>query len=65
MPERADGPDPLRTLAERALAGAAAGRLTPAVHRFPLAEAAETPRALETRRTTGEVVLEPTRTATP
>ncbi|MET9731363.1 zinc-binding dehydrogenase [Streptomyces sp. NPDC006458] len=56
---RAGGPDPLRTLELRALAEAAAGRLTPAVHRFPLAEAAAAHRALETRGTTGKVVLEP------
>ncbi|MFI6441930.1 zinc-binding dehydrogenase [Streptomyces sp. NPDC050759] len=53
------GPDPLRTLELRALAEAAAGRLTPAVQRFPLAEAAAAHRALETRGTTGKVVLEP------
>lgn len=59
MLRRAGGPDPLRTLELRALAEAAAGRLTPAVHRFPLAEAAEAHRALENRGTTGKVVLEP------
>ncbi|MEJ8672901.1 hypothetical protein WKI71_44695 [Streptomyces sp. MS1.AVA.1] len=32
--------------------------LTPAVHRFPLAESAATHHALETRGTTGKVVLE-------
>ncbi|EDY53735.1 MULTISPECIES: zinc-binding dehydrogenase [Streptomyces] len=53
------GPDPVRTLELRALAEAAAGRLTPAVQRFPLAEAAAAHRALETRGTTGKVVLEP------
>ncbi|MFD7706744.1 zinc-binding dehydrogenase [Streptomyces sp. NPDC059785] len=56
---RAGGPDPLRTLETRALAEAAAGRLTPAVQLFPLAEAAAAHRALETRRTVGKVVLEP------
>ncbi|MEU1511860.1 zinc-binding dehydrogenase [Streptomyces sp. NPDC005811] len=56
MLERAGG---LRALEERALAEAAAGRLTPAVQRFPLAEAAAAHRALETRRTVGKVVLEP------
>ncbi|MFI7504236.1 zinc-binding dehydrogenase [Streptomyces sp. NPDC049687] len=56
MLERAGG---VRPLEERALAEAAAGRLTPAVHRFPLAEAPAAHRALETRGTTGKVVLEP------
>jgi NADPH2:quinone reductase len=59
MMQRAGGPSPVRTLELRALAEAAAGRLTPAVHRFPLAEAAAAHRALETRGTTGKVVLEP------
>ncbi|CAM5473985.1 2-haloacrylate reductase [Streptomyces rochei] len=59
MMERAGGENPLRTLELRALAEAAAGRLTPAVQRFPLARAAAAHRALETRRTTGKVVLEP------
>ncbi|MFI6037746.1 zinc-binding dehydrogenase [Streptomyces sp. NPDC051315] len=59
MMARAGGPDPLRTLELRALAEAAAGRLTPAVQRFPLAEAAAAHRALENRATTGKVVLEP------
>ncbi|MCX5287255.1 MULTISPECIES: zinc-binding dehydrogenase [unclassified Streptomyces] len=59
MMRKAGGPDPLRTLELRALAEAAAGRLTPAVQRFPLAEAAAAHRALETRATTGKVVLEP------
>jgi NADPH2:quinone reductase len=56
---KAGGPDPLRTLELRALTEAAAGRLTPAVQRFPLAQAAAAHRALETRGTTGKVVLEP------
>ncbi|MEU6380921.1 zinc-binding dehydrogenase [Streptomyces sp. NPDC046909] len=59
MMRAAGGPNPVRTLELRALAEAAAGRLTPAVHRFPLAEAAAAHRALETRGTTGKVVLEP------
>lgn len=59
MLSRAGGPNPVRTLELRALAEAAAGRLTPAVTRFPLAEAAAAHRALEGRATTGKVVLEP------
>ncbi|MER6284710.1 zinc-binding dehydrogenase [Streptomyces sviceus] len=59
MARRAGGPNPIRTLELRALTEAAAGRLTPAVQRFPLAEAAAAHRALETRGTTGKVVLEP------
>ncbi|MFF6806283.1 zinc-binding dehydrogenase [Streptomyces sp. NPDC012616] len=56
MLEKAGG---LRALEQRALTEAATGRLTPAVHPFPLAEAATAHRALETRRTTGKVVLVP------
>ncbi|GHB36184.1 oxidoreductase [Streptomyces viridiviolaceus] len=59
MLEKAGGSDPLRTLELRALTEAAEGRLRPAVQRFPLAEAAAAHRALETRGTTGKVVLEP------
>ncbi|WP_405771167.1 zinc-binding dehydrogenase [Streptomyces sp. NBC_01538] len=59
MLAKTGGPNPLRTLELRALTEAATGRLTPAVHRFPLAEAATAHRALETRATTGKVVLEP------
>ena len=59
MMRKAGGPSPVQTLELRALAEAAAGRLAPAVQRFPLAEAAAAHRALETRGTTGKVVLEP------
>ncbi|MFJ4683768.1 zinc-binding dehydrogenase [Streptomyces sp. NPDC088789] len=59
MLEMAGGPDPIRTLELRSLTEAAAGRLVPALHRFPLAEAAAAHRALENRGTTGKVVLEP------
>ncbi|BFO22609.1 hypothetical protein SHKM778_89970 [Streptomyces sp. KM77-8] len=59
MLRRAGGPNPVRTLEQRALAQAAEGHLTPAVHRFPLAQAAAAHRALENRATTGKVVLEP------
>jgi NADPH2:quinone reductase len=56
MIERGGG---LRALEARALAEAAAGRLRPAVQRYPLARAAAAHRALETRGTMGKVVLEP------
>ncbi|MEU1850309.1 zinc-binding dehydrogenase [Streptomyces sp. NPDC019990] len=59
MLQKAGGPNPVRTLESRALTEAAAGRLAPAVQRFPLREAAAAHRALETRGTTGKVVLEP------
>ncbi|MFE4665411.1 zinc-binding dehydrogenase [Streptomyces sp. NPDC056716] len=59
MMRKAGGANPIRTLELRALAEAAAGRLVPAVQRFPLAEAGAAHRALETRGTIGKVVLEP------
>ncbi len=43
----------------RALAAVAEGTLVPAVQTFPLAEAAAAHAALESRRTTGKVVLVP------
>ena len=46
-----------RDLESRALAATADGTLTPALTRFPLADAAAARAALETRRTTGKVVL--------
>jgi NADPH2:quinone reductase len=59
MMQRTGGPNPIRTLELRALAEAAEGRLTPAVQRFPLSQAAAAHRALESRATIGKVVLEP------
>ncbi|WP_433655705.1 zinc-binding dehydrogenase [Nocardia sp. CA-128927] len=57
MLQRAGGD--VRILEDRAMAEAAAGRLRPAVQRFPLADAATAHHALETRGTTGKVVLIP------
>ncbi|NBE55984.1 zinc-binding dehydrogenase [Streptomyces boluensis] len=59
MLAKAGGERPIRTLEEHALTEAAAGRLRPAVQRFPLAEAAAAHAALEGRGTVGKVVLEP------
>lgn len=50
-------PGGIRGLEEAALAALAAGALTPAVTTFPLADAAAAHAALESRRTTGKVVL--------
>ncbi|GAB2907916.1 zinc-binding dehydrogenase [Streptomyces mayteni] len=55
--DRIGGPSMLRLLEEESFAQAAAGAMVPLVQRFPLAEAARAHRALETRATTGKVVL--------
>jgi NADPH:quinone reductase len=52
-------PGGMRDLEERALAAAADGSLTPTMQRFPLADAAAAHAALESRATTGKVVLIP------
>ncbi|TGA89911.1 zinc-binding dehydrogenase [Streptomyces sp. MZ04] len=59
MMQKAGGDNPVRTLELAALAEAARGHFTPAVQRFPLSEAAAAHRALESRGTTGKVVLIP------
>ncbi|MEU9782605.1 zinc-binding dehydrogenase [Streptomyces phaeochromogenes] len=59
MMQKTGSPNPIRTLELRALAEAAEGRLTPAIQRFPLSQAAAAHSALETRNTIGKVVLEP------
>ncbi len=59
-PRMMQRPGGLRELETRALDEAASGRLVPLVGRtFPLAEAAAAHTALESRRTTGKVVLLP------
>jgi NADPH:quinone reductase len=52
-------PGGLRALEEQALAAASAGHLVPLVQAFPLAQAAAAHTALESRATTGKVVLVP------
>lgn len=52
-------PGKVRELAEQSLAELAAGRFKPAAQRFPLAEAAECHRAIESRSTVGKTVLIP------
>jgi len=52
-------PDSMRELEDRSLAAAADGLLVPLVTRFPLAGAAAAHAALESRATTGKVVLTP------
>ncbi|MFJ9180896.1 zinc-binding dehydrogenase [Streptomyces sp. NPDC102360] len=59
MMRKVGGDNPMRTLELAALDHAARGTLTPAVHRFPLADAATAHHALETRATTGKVILDP------
>jgi len=58
-PRMADRPGGLKSLAEAALAAAAAGELTPALTTFALSDAAAAHEALLARRTTGKVVLLP------
>ncbi len=52
-------PGGLRSLETAALAALADGRLTPLTTTFPLADAAAAHAALESRATTGKVVLVP------
>ncbi|GHC59643.1 zinc-binding dehydrogenase [Streptomyces flavofungini] len=59
MLERAGGENPVRVLELAALGAYAEGYFTPSVQRFPLREAAAAHRALESRGTSGKVVLIP------
>ncbi|EPH41571.1 zinc-binding dehydrogenase [Streptomyces aurantiacus] len=59
MLAKAGGENPLRVLELAALRAYAGGYFTPAVQRFPLAEAASAHAALESRGTYGKVVLVP------
>lgn len=59
MMRKAGGDNPIRTLELAALTEATKGHFTPAVQRYPLAEAATAHADLENRRTTGKVVLVP------
>ncbi|WP_030569175.1 zinc-binding dehydrogenase [Streptomyces aureocirculatus] len=59
MLAKAGGENPIRVLELAALRAYAGGYFTPTVQRFPLAEAAAAHRALETRGTSGKVVLIP------
>ncbi|KUF19799.1 zinc-binding dehydrogenase [Streptomyces silvensis] len=59
MLAKAGGENPIRVLELAALRAYAGGYFTPAVQRFPLAEAASAHRALESRGTSGKVVLIP------
>lgn len=58
-PRLTQRPGGVREFETKALAEAAAGRLVPAVQTFPLADAAGAHAALESRATTGKVVLVP------
>ncbi|MEV2254798.1 zinc-binding dehydrogenase [Streptomyces sp. NPDC050147] len=59
MMRRAGGDNPIRTLELAALTEATKGHFTPAIQRYPLAQAAAAHADLENRRTTGKVVLIP------
>ncbi|MEU6000168.1 zinc-binding dehydrogenase [Streptomyces sp. NPDC047197] len=59
MMRKAGGDNPVRTLELAALAEAAKGHFTPAIQRYPLSKAATAHADLESRRTTGKVVLIP------
>jgi NADPH:quinone reductase-like Zn-dependent oxidoreductase len=58
-PRMLDLPGGMRTLETWSMEALARGDLTPLVTTFPLADAAQAHRALETRATTGKVVLVP------